>query len=75
MIYIVNVKKWEYEDHWVEIDLDKCVGVGECVDVCPVEVYELIDGKVIADNIGACTNCMACQDVCPTNAILQHSAW
>jgi len=43
--------------------------------VCPVEVYELVDGKVIAENIGECTDCMACQDVCPTNAILRHSAW
>lgn len=27
------------------VDADKCVGCGECVDVCPVEVYELQDGK------------------------------
>lgn len=24
----------------VTVDVDKCVGCGECVDVCPVEVYE-----------------------------------
>ena len=29
----------------VTVDTDKCAGCGECVDVCPVEVYELQDGK------------------------------
>ncbi len=72
---MVNVKKWEEDEHWVEIDLDLCVGAEECVNVCPVEVYELIDGKVVAKNIGECTDCMACLDICPTNAILNHSAW
>ncbi|MBN1215148.1 MAG: ferredoxin family protein [Candidatus Lokiarchaeota archaeon] len=70
-----NIKKWEDLDHWVEIDLDKCVGAGECVEVCPADVYELNNGKVTAENIGECTDCLACQDVCPTNAILRHSAW
>lgn len=72
---MVNIKKWEQEEHWVEIDLDLCVGAAECVNVCPVEVYEIIVGKVVAENIGECTDCMACLDVCPTNAILDHSAW
>ena len=47
---MTDIKKWEEEDHWVEIDLDKCIGAAECIDVCPAEVYELVDGKVIADN-------------------------
>lgn len=72
---MVNIKKWEEQEHWVEIDLDLCVGAAECIDVCPAEVYELVDGKVVADNIEACTDCLACQEVCPTNAILNHSAW
>ncbi len=72
---MVNIKKWEDNEHWVEIDLDLCVVAAECVNVCPVEVYELKNGKVMAENIGECTDCMACQDVCPTDAILKHSAW
>jgi NAD-dependent dihydropyrimidine dehydrogenase PreA subunit len=72
---VVNIKKWEDQDHWVEINLDLCVGAADFVDVCPVEAYELIDGKVIAENIGDCTDCTACLDVCPTSAILNHSAW
>ncbi len=71
----MNVKKWAGNDHWVEIDLDRCIGAEECVKVCPANVYSLVGGKVIAENIGECTDCQACQDCCPTSAILHHSAW
>ena len=64
-----SIKKWEDEDQWVEIDLDLCVASEECVDVCPAEVYIIIDGKVNAENIGECIKCGACQDTCPYNAI------
>ena len=64
-----NIKKWDEGENYVEIDLDLCIGSGECTNVCPAEVYELIDSKVNADNIGAC------QDVCPKKAILTHWAW
>ena len=72
---MANVKKWEENDHWVEIDLDRCRGVAECVNVCPSGVYTLREGKVVAENIGGCAQCSACQDSCPNNAILKHSAW
>ena len=72
---LVEIQKWEEGEHWVEIDLDLCIGAAECVNVCPAEVFELIDGKVVAENIGECTDCLACLDVCPTSAILNHSAW
>ncbi|MBA7638477.1 hypothetical protein ES703_46133 [subsurface metagenome] len=47
---IPNIKKWEESDHWVEIDLDRCVGADECVEIYPVEVYGLINGNLIAEN-------------------------
>ena len=46
-----NVRKWEDADCWVEIDLDLCTAAGDCVEVCPVGVYELVDGKVEAEGI------------------------
>jgi len=57
----------------VEIDLNKCDGDGTCVDVCPVDVFELqqIEGKtkaVIVDN-DACIVCRACEVQCPQQAI------
>jgi NAD-dependent dihydropyrimidine dehydrogenase PreA subunit len=57
----------------VEIDLNKCDGDGTCVDVCPVDVFELqeIEGKtkaVVVDN-DACIVCRACEVQCPQQAI------
>ena len=72
---MTNIKKWEDNEHWVEIDLDLCVGAAECVNVCPSEVYRLVEGKVVAENIGECVQCLACQGACPADAILNHSAW
>ena len=36
---MVNVKRWEDGDNWVEVDLNRCVGAANCVSVCPAEVY------------------------------------
>ncbi|MFX1326478.1 MAG: hypothetical protein ACFE8N_16120 [Promethearchaeota archaeon] len=41
-----NIKKFEEEDNWIEIDLDLCQALGEYVNAYPAEVYEIIDGKV-----------------------------
>lgn len=34
-----------------EVDIEKCVGCGECVDICPVEVFELQDEKSIMRSV------------------------
>ena len=60
----------------VEVDLKKCDGNGTCVDVCPVDVFELQElaeheGKtkaVVVDN-DACIVCRACEVQCPEQAI------
>ncbi len=72
---MTKIKKWQKGVLWVEVDLDLCIGAEACVEICPVNVYELVEGKVVAENIGECTECTQCQGVCPTNAILNHSAW
>ena len=53
----------------IEIDLEKCDGDGTCVDVCPVEVFEIKDGKAVAVRPDECLVCMACEVQCPNNAI------
>ena len=51
------------------VDQDKCVRCGECVDVCPAEVYELQDGKSNPVNAEECLGCESCVEVCQQSAI------
>lgn len=67
------VKEWKSGDMVIKVDYDKCNGDGECVDVCPVDCYELVEGKTTAPRIEDCTECCACVESCPENAI-EHSS-
>ncbi len=53
----------------VTVDPEKCVGCGECVDICPVEVYELQDEKSVSVNEEECVGCESCIEVCEEDAI------
>ena len=52
-----------------EVDKEKCAGCGECVEVCPVDVYELQDGKSVVVNEEECLGCESCLEVCEEDAI------
>lgn len=45
-----------------------------CVDVCPVEVYELQDGKSNPVNGEECLGCESCVEVCEHGAITIEEA-
>lgn len=51
------------------VDADKCVGCGECIDVCPSDVYELQDEKSVPVNAEECLGCESCIEVCEQGAI------
>ncbi len=51
------------------VDEEKCVGCEECVDVCPVEVFEMQDGKSSVVNGDECLGCESCVEVCEESAI------
>jgi NAD-dependent dihydropyrimidine dehydrogenase PreA subunit len=53
----------------VIVDAAKCNGDGECIDICPVSVYELKNGKSDPLNAEECLGCESCIEVCPTGAI------
>jgi len=53
----------------VKVDKDKCDGCGTCADVCPVEVFEIVEEKSTVKNPDECLVCRACEVQCPNAAI------
>lgn|GEM_PF-2394807 len=52
----------------VRVDVEKCSGCGSCVDICPNDAIELVEGRaVIAAE--ACAGCGVCVDECPNEAL------
>jgi len=66
-------KDFEEGDMKITIDYDKCTGAGDCVAACPVDIFEVVDGKAIAKEVGECIECCACVSACPNDAI-EHSS-
>jgi NAD-dependent dihydropyrimidine dehydrogenase PreA subunit len=60
----------------VIIDLDICDGDGVCADVCPMNVFDIVEmpeynnaRKSQATREEDCILCMACVSACPVQAI------
>ena len=51
-----------------KVDLEKCVGCGECAKACPFGAIEVRDGKAVV-NAAMCQGCRVCISACPTGAI------
>ncbi|MFZ3172493.1 MAG: electron transfer flavoprotein subunit alpha [Carboxydocellales bacterium] len=57
----------------VDISKKACIGCGLCIDTCPFEALDLIDGISVVDP-EKCVECGACLKVCPVGAItLPHA--
>ncbi|MFX1510169.1 MAG: HgcAB-like fusion protein [Promethearchaeota archaeon] len=52
-------------------DIELCIGCGMCIQVCPMNVYQLDDTRRKADLIRPhhCVNCNACVHRCPTHCL------
>lgn len=49
--------------------IDKnCIGCGACVQTCPFDALDLVDGIAVVDP-EKCTDCGLCVGVCPTSAL------
>ena len=51
------------------IDKKKCTDCGDCIEICPVNVFAKEKDKVFVKNPKECIGCLACEGQCPTNAI------
>jgi NAD-dependent dihydropyrimidine dehydrogenase PreA subunit len=51
----------------MNVDLNKCIGCGTCVQDCPLGAIRLKKKKAVIDD--RCTECTACMRVCPEEAI------
>jgi len=52
----------------IKVIQERCVGCGDCVDVCPYQAIKLVEGLAIIGK--GCTLCGACLDSCKFEAIL-----
>jgi NAD-dependent dihydropyrimidine dehydrogenase PreA subunit len=56
-----------------EINSEKCNGCGICLDVCPLDVFRIDEGKkAIIKYPDDCMTCFDCDLSCPTGAIYVH---
>jgi NAD-dependent dihydropyrimidine dehydrogenase PreA subunit len=53
----------------LELNVNKCLGCGRCLEVCPHGVFAADDMKVRIKDKDACIECGACAKNCPLNAI------
>jgi len=54
------------------VELEKCTGCGECLDVCRFSAISMPEGEIIIDPI-SCEGCAVCSYVCPVEAIVMES--
>lgn len=53
----------------VLLDWEKCNGCESCVEVCPVEVYEMGEGVSQVMRPEECLGCESCIEVCDQDCI------
>ncbi len=53
----------------IDIDPDSCEECEECVEVCPVDILEVEDGRLKVTDLEKCKLCSACEEACGRDAI------
>lgn len=52
----------------VNIDIEKCIGCGLCIEVCPAHAAYNLNGKTYIDE-AKCNLCGACEGMCIVSAL------
>ncbi|MEJ2638956.1 MAG: mercury methylation ferredoxin HgcB [Desulfosarcinaceae bacterium] len=65
------MKGFRYIDNATTLRLDEqaCIGCGNCQNVCPHRIFEIMDKKAVIRDLNACMECGACAMNCPVEAI------
>jgi uncharacterized protein (DUF362 family)/Pyruvate/2-oxoacid:ferredoxin oxidoreductase delta subunit len=53
---------------------DRCVGCGLCIEHCPMQTIERVEGRARID-LARCIRCYCCHELCPEQAIELHQPW
>ncbi len=53
----------------VKIDYGECEDNRMCLEVCPEEVFEVVNGVIKVVREESCTGCNLCVENCPQGAI------
>ena len=53
----------------VEIDPELCENSQNCEAVCPVDVFEIQNDRIVIVRPNECTLCFKCVEACPAGAI------
>lgn len=53
----------------ITLDEAKCKICGECVSICPVEIYKREDERIVVGSSDECSGCQSCVSVCESQAI------
>lgn len=58
----------------VTINVEKCVGCGDCADFCPSQLITIVEEKgkkyaLLTGEPSNCIGCLSCQEGCPEGAI------
>jgi formate hydrogenlyase subunit 6/NADH:ubiquinone oxidoreductase subunit I len=54
----------------VTVEVEKCDGCEECVNICPNDVFQMEAEKSDPHQTGECVYCESCLGVCPSEAIV-----
>lgn len=54
------------------VNLDACISCNKCVEVCPTDVFDSLNGTPEITRQSDCQTCFMCEAYCPVDALFVH---